>query len=145
MLEKHQPQSTPLSDLRSSPMLHGSLTLEQQRLARRTYESCGHFYYSTCERWELTFLQDADVNRELFLWYAIAQSFERLRPLYPEREQRRLLGQIVRCAAGSTPIKYPEITDIYASVCGEITARRDADDDNYFHLPLLESNALSVT
>jgi hypothetical protein len=120
MPENDNSPSISLTELQPGPMRHESLTLKQQALARHIYESCGHFYYSSFERWEREFLRDVHPNQELLFWYAIAQSFERLRLRYPDSEHRRLLGQVVRCATGCTPTKYPEITDIHASVCKEI-------------------------
>jgi hypothetical protein len=123
MPENSKSQSMPRTELQPGPMRHESLTLRQQELARHTYESCGHFYYSSFEHWEREFLCDVDPNQELLFWYAIAQSFEQLRSRYPDKEHRRLLGQVVRCATGSTPTKYPEIADIHASVCGKIAGK----------------------
>jgi hypothetical protein len=126
MSEKHNLQAVPLTDLRPGPFRHEQLTFEQRKLARHIYESCGHYYYSSFEQWEMEFLRDVHPDQELHLWHAIAQSFERLRLMHPNMEERKLLGQVLRCATGGTLTQSPEIPDIYISVCKEIATKRDA-------------------
>ena len=61
------------------------------------------------------------------MWCAIAKTFERLCPLYPDEDQKKLLGQVVLCSTGGAPTAYPEIAKLYASVCEEMTGEEERE------------------
>jgi hypothetical protein len=114
-------KSIPVSQIRSGKIRHKSLSPEQEEIARQIYASCGHLVYPSFEQWELGFLRDSEPSQELAIWRAIAQTFERLHALYPNKDQKQLLGQVVTYSMGGTPTAFPEIAEIYRSVCKELT------------------------
>jgi len=120
MAKKRNVKSTPVSKIRPGKLRHESLPPEQEELARQIYDACGHLVYPTFEQWELGLLRDTNPVQELVLWSIIATTFDRLSPIYPDEDQRQVLWQIVLRSMGETPTKYPEITEIYATVSLEI-------------------------
>jgi hypothetical protein len=120
MSNRRNVQSIPISQARPGKTRHGSLSAQQEDLARQLYDICGYLVQPTFEQWERAFLKDGKPARDLLLWYIISETFVRLCRKYPNEAHRNLLGEIVLRSSGGMPTKYPEIVEVYATVSREI-------------------------
>lgn len=58
-------------------LLQEKLTPAQEASARYSWEHCGKYFRSSYEQWEVGFLTDSEIDRELKLWMVIATFCEK--------------------------------------------------------------------
>jgi hypothetical protein len=63
------------SDLKPGPIRHQELPEFLLDIMRWTFEVIGHYVVATSEQWELDFMRDLNVEREVLLWHRMAFAF----------------------------------------------------------------------
>jgi len=86
--------------LRPGPIRHSQLPPELEDLARHSYQVVGHFLYPTFEQWEIGFLRDANPEREIVLWFVIAEVFKVATKKRPDLDEKEILGDLVAISSG---------------------------------------------
>jgi hypothetical protein len=97
-LEKVNPD-----DLKPGPIRHpGGLDQVLTKWARSLYERIGFHLYPSFEQWELGFMRDAQPQREMFVWEAIAAAYETYLKDHPGCDKEIVATTLAGLSAGGT-------------------------------------------
>jgi hypothetical protein len=86
-----------LDKLQPGPIQHPTLPDSLLDIIRWTYDVVGHYVQPTLEQWELDFMRDMNVAREVVFWHRTAFAFityhhRRNLPLRSDEEEGRLVA-----------------------------------------------------
>jgi hypothetical protein len=78
-------------------------------MMRWSYSVVGRFSVPTLEQWELGFMRERDIDREVILWHRITFAFidwhlQRKLPLRSDSEERMLVGVLAVVASGNRQV-----------------------------------------
>jgi hypothetical protein len=94
-----------LKKAKRGPIRHKHIDPLGLDMMKWSYEVVGHYLYRTLEQWELGFMRDTHMDREVILWHRIACAFityhRRMNlPLRGQEEEKQLLGSLIRLTCG---------------------------------------------
>jgi hypothetical protein len=98
-----QKKLVPLSELvPSGPILHPNPSACLEDLMRWSFSVVGHFAVPTLEQWELAFMQDLSMERQVLDWHRVALAFityhrRRNVPVRTDAEEQQLVGRLLLC------------------------------------------------
>jgi len=97
-LEKVNPD-----DLTQGPIRHpGGLDQVLTKWARSLHQRIGFHFYPAFEQWELGFMRDAQPQREMFVWEAIAAAYETHLKDHPDCDKEVVATTLAGLSAGGT-------------------------------------------
>jgi hypothetical protein len=103
------------AELEPGPLQHKSIPEPLAGLVRGTFPLVGRYIQPTLEQWEVGFMRDVHIGREIRIWAVVAGAFltfhrRRNLPLRADEEEKRLVGALLR--AGETAEDDPEAKTI---------------------------------
>jgi hypothetical protein len=69
--------------------------------ARQLFDRVGQFIRPTFEQWEIGFMRDTNPHRELFVFEAIARTFESYLAEWPQCDKRKVAGILSGISMGA--------------------------------------------
>jgi hypothetical protein len=94
-----------LSELKPGPIQHEQLPKLHLDILHWTFRIVGHYIQPTLEQWELGFMRDTEVTKEVALWHRITCAFityhrRKGLPLRSDKEEKRLLRDLIVLSTG---------------------------------------------
>jgi hypothetical protein len=93
-------KKVPVSEIKPGPIRHAELPDFLLGVIRWTYSIVGHYIQPTLEQWELGFMRDMNVTKEVIFWHRLAFAFiayhrRRNLPLRSDAEEQKLVGSFI--------------------------------------------------
>lgn len=82
---------------------HKTLSPSTIAIVRRLYERVGHLVCPTLEQWELGYMRDVNLKRELAVWGVIADAFEAYQAENPNADKKKTLAMLSAISTGGGP------------------------------------------
>jgi hypothetical protein len=101
-----------IGDLRLGPLRHESIPNDFHRAVEWTYDIVGRYVQPTLEQWELGFMRDTHMGREIGIWILVAGAFQTYHernglPLRSEAEEVKLVSDILAVGSRNPPKGMP--------------------------------------
>ena len=118
-----------VEDIQPGPILRSELDPLLALWARRLFDRVGLHVIPTFEQWELGFLRDAQPQSELFVWEAIARSFDAYCCVNPCCDKGTIASDLMLISMDAKGVKGNDDADLLESLYRAVWTRMVGDTD----------------